>query len=85
MKMKPHATIISYAMAGCVAGTEMHQPADMPHAHEESKVPEGPNTRTLSFARNGAITSAAVVQMSLQSFSGIKFTVGPPKGGDRLS
>lgn len=54
---------IVLSVAVCTAGAEIigGEKASMPpHTHQESRAPQGPNSYTLSFARNGGSTATAV-------------------------
>jgi hypothetical protein len=54
--MKPFSWI-SYTLLGGLALTTAREKSNMPpHAHHEPQSPQGPNTLTRSFARNGAST-----------------------------
>jgi hypothetical protein len=58
--MKPQV-ILACGLAVVVPVVERKDPADLPHDHQESHAPDGPNMRSVSFGTNGTITSSPTV------------------------
>ena len=56
VKLRP--AIAGFLVVACASETMPPQVSDVPpHTHQESQSPQGPNTYTLSLARNGASTA----------------------------
>jgi hypothetical protein len=57
-----YTTVPTCALLGCfvTAMGPTPGPSDIPHACEERYAPQGPNLKSLSFARNGASTMSYI-------------------------